>query len=148
MIVGTKDTIGTYKGINERIDMAIDFILNLDPNIEVGRYDLDGDNVFAKVMYADSTSLDDITFEAHRRYLDLQYIVEGSEYMGYAPLAECTTLREYSEEKDCGYYKGDANIIKVNAGSFYLAHPFDAHAPGKGYEKNTFKKVVVKIKID
>ena len=147
MIFGTKETIHAYKGLNERIDRAIDYILHFDSSTEPGRYEIDGDNLYANVFCGETASMEMITFEAHRQYLDLQYLVEGSEIMIYAPLETCTSISDYDKEEDFCFYRGSGTKFKVQPGNFYLLHPFDAHAPGYGSEMTTYKKVVVKIKI-
>lgn len=147
MIFGTKDTISTYKGLGDKIDRAIDFIMNLNDNIETGRYEIDGDEIYANVMCGETTSMDEVKFEAHKKYIDLQYIVDGSEIMVYAPLAECKQETEYNEESDFYLFSGSGSEMKAKKGDFYLLYPFDAHAPTKGYETTSFKKVVVKIKL-
>lgn len=147
MIIGTKETLSTYKGISRDIDKAIDYILNLDPAIEPGKHEIDGDKLFVNVVCGETKPLDGFQYEAHKQYLDLQYIIEGSEVMVYAPLDGLKRESEYDEAKDCHMFSGEGTKIKVNAGGFYLVHPFDAHAPGKGYETNAFKKAIVKIKL-
>lgn len=147
MIIGTKETLATYKGISEGIDKAIDYILSLDPAIEPGKHEIDGDKLFVNVVCGETKPLDGFEYEAHKKYLDLQYIIEGSEVMIYAPLDGLKRETEYDEDKDCHMFSGEGTPITVKAGDFYLVHPFDAHAPGRGYETNSFKKAIVKIKL-
>lgn len=147
MIFGTKETICTYKGLNKRIDRAIDYILSFDNDTEPGRYEIDGDNLYANVFCGETSPIEVVTFEAHKHYLDLQYLVEGSEVVFYAPLETCIPTSDYDTASDCGFYSGYGREFEVKAGEFYLMHPSDAHAPGKGYETTSYKKVVVKIKL-
>lgn len=147
MIFGTKDVITTYKGISENIDRAIDYILEFDDNTPCGRYEIDGDRIYANVINGTASSMDQVTYEAHRKYLDLQYIIEGEEVMVHAMLSECKQETEYDESKDVWFFSGEGTSVKVKAGSFYLVHPFDAHAPGKGFEPHSYKKVIVKIRV-
>lgn len=147
MIIGTKEILTTYKGISEGIDKAIDYILSLDPEIEPGKHEIDGDKLFVNVVCGETKPLKDFQYEAHKKYLDLQYVIEGSEVMVYAPLDDLKRETEYDEANDCQMFSGEGTEIKVKAGDFYLVHPFDAHAPGKGYETNQFKKAIVKVKL-
>ncbi len=148
MIIGTKENIKTYKGLNPRIDMAIDFVLNLDENIEPGCYHLDGDNVYANVGEGEAKILGkEFDFEVHKEYLDLHYIVKGKELMVYAPKSTLSPTMEFNEEKDYMLLRGEGKELLFNEGEFYLVHPFDAHAPGYGYEKAGFKKVILKIRV-
>lgn len=148
MIIGNKKSILTYKGISENLDKAIDFILKLDSDAETGRYEIDGDNVSASVSSLFTKELDNVIFEAHKKYIDLHYILKGSEVMGYAPLDDCMPIDEYSEKNDCQFFDGEVNLITVNEGDFYIVYPFDAHAPGYGCRGSEhYTKVVVKIKV-
>ena len=86
--------------------------------------------------------------EAHRKYMDVQYIVKGKEVMGWADLADCQPATEFSEEKDIGMYSGDFNFITINEGMCYVVFPEDVHMPGRHLDvPNDFVKVVVKLKV-
>ena len=86
--------------------------------------------------------------EAHRKYLDIQYIVKGQEVVGYADLADCTLEGEFNEAKDIGKYSGPFEYITIREGMCYVAFPEDAHMPGRHLEvPNDFVKVVVKLKV-
>jgi YhcH/YjgK/YiaL family protein len=88
------------------------------------------------------------TFEAHRNYLDVQYILEGEEYVGWAPLETVTEDVPYSSEKDIGFYTGPAEIFRVTAGNCYVVFPEDAHMPGMHLDApKSLKKIVIKLKV-
>lgn len=86
--------------------------------------------------------------EAHRKYLDIQYILKGKEAVGWADLADCTPAGEFHEENDIGMYSGDFTWFTVNAGMCYVVFPEDVHMPGRHLDvPNDFVKVVVKLKV-
>ncbi len=86
--------------------------------------------------------------EAHRQFLDIQYIVAGEEAVGWAPLASLTPVEEFSTEKDVGFYAGPVEMIRVTAGNCYVVFPEDAHLPGVYMtEPGTARKLVVKLKV-
>ena len=87
--------------------------------------------------------------EAHRKYLDIQYIVKGKEVMGWADLADCQLVGEFNETKDVGKYSGNFEYMTINEGVCYVAFPEDAHMPGRHLDvPNDFVKVVVKLKVE
>lgn len=87
-------------------------------------------------------------FEAHRDYLDVQYIVEGEETVGWAPLDNVTPTVEFNTEKDIGRYTGQAQFIRIPAGTCYVAYPEDAHMPGVTLDKERpARKLVFKLKL-
>ena len=86
--------------------------------------------------------------EAHRNYLDIQYIVKGQEVMGWAPLNTLTPDGEFNVEGDCGFYTGPAELVKIPAGYCYVVFPEDAHMPTRYVdEPNEYTKIVVKLKV-
>ncbi len=146
MITGKINSIDLYKGLSERLDKAIDFVKGLDKDIAVGKYEIDGDDVFASIVEGETTSMDEIKIEAHKKYIDLQYIISGEEIMVYAPIEDCTVTEEYNETKDIFFTKGEGDGIKMSEGKFYIVFPCDGHAPVKGYEKTSFKKAIIKVR--
>ena len=104
----------------------------------------DGNRFFVAVG---TTKAPDVA-EAHRKYLDIQYIVKGKEVMGWADLADCQPAGDFNEEKDVGKYSGDFEFITIPEGVCYVAFPEDAHMPGRHLDvPNDFVKVVVKLKV-
>ena len=94
-----------------------------------------------------STKAPDVA-EAHRKFLDIQYIVKGKEVMGWADLNACEPAGEFNETKDVGMYSGNFEYITINEGICYVAFPEDAHMPGRHIDvPNDFVKVVVKLKV-
>ena len=86
--------------------------------------------------------------EAHREFLDIQYIVKGKEVVGWADLADCKIEGEFNETKDVGKYSGEFEYITVPEGICYVVFPEDAHMPGCHLDvPNDFVKVVVKLKV-
>jgi len=105
----------------------------------------DGNRFFLAVG---STKAPDVA-EAHRKYLDIQYIVKGQEVVGWADLADCELVGEFNETKDVGKYSGNFEYMTINEGICYVAFPEDAHMPGRHLDvPNDFVKVVVKLKVN
>ena len=103
-----------------------------------------GNRFFAAVG---TTKAPDVA-EAHRKYMDIQYIVKGKEVMGWADLAACEPAGEFNETKDVGMYNGNFEYITINEGMCYVAFPEDAHMPGRHLDvPNDLVKVVVKLKV-
>ena len=104
----------------------------------------DGNRFFVAVG---TTKAPDVA-EAHRQYLDIQYIVKGKEVMGWAGLDACTPAGVFNTEKDVGLYSGDFEYITIPEGTCYVAFPEDVHMPGRHLDvPNDYVKVVVKLKV-
>lgn len=90
----------------------------------------------------------DVPFEAHKRFWDLQVVVEGEELIGYAPLADMTETVPYKEADDVAFYSGTGQNVLLRPGMAALLAPWDAHRPGvmaKDVPSNV-RKIVVKMR--
>jgi len=87
--------------------------------------------------------------EAHRKYLDVQYVIEGEELMGYAPLGTQEILEPYKAENDIIFFKGEKSFIKVSSGMFAIFFPEDVHMPGiRAGKVSDVKKLVIKVRVN
>jgi YhcH/YjgK/YiaL family protein len=133
-------------------EKAFDFLKNTDlDTLKPGKYVLDGENVFVSVAEGPIKLLENAKWEAHHKYIDLQYVIKGQEKMGIAPISTAKPIGEFDDKKDVGFYTSLAKTEKyyvAKPGTFFLFFPSDAHRPSikiKGF--NTDKKLVVKIKV-
>jgi biofilm protein TabA len=133
------------------LQQAIHFIQqSAGQDLPDGRVEIDGKNVYALIQsYNSKLETENPRFEAHRKYVDVQYIVSGKELIGWAPLAALSEATPYNDEKDVlhGRVSADAlTLTRLSAGQATLLYPSDAHAPGLADgESTSVKKIVVKI---
>lgn len=117
-----------------------------------GTYEIDGKKVFAMVQsYQTKQQTREMMFEAHKKYIDLQYIVSGIEKIRWARLDTVDLVEErYSSGSDIAFYEGDAMFdFTLTKGTFLLLYPEDAHLPGLSAQKDVHvRKIVFKIQID
>ena len=149
MIADRIENIDMYVGLGERIAAALKYISETDfSGVEKGKYAIDGDLVYASVNEYQTKPEADCKIEAHRKYIDVQFIVSGEETMGYAPLTDQQPSIAYNEEKDCVFFETPVSKLKFVAGMFAIYYPNDLHQPCISTEKaSTVKKVVVKVHI-
>lgn len=86
--------------------------------------------------------------EAHRKYIDIQLVLEGDETMGWKPLVDCVdAVSEHSAEKDIRFFRdAPASWIAVPPGHFCIFFPEDAHAPLVG--TGALHKVIFKVAVE
>ena len=146
MIVCAWKDIKKYASLLPGLDEAVDAVNALTQYEDKKVYELsDGNRFFVAVQSTNAPGL----AEAHRKYLDIQYIVKGKEVVGWADLAACKPEGEFSEAKDIGMYSGDFEYLTINEGICYVAFPEDAHMPGRHLDvPNDFVKIVVKLKVN
>ena len=137
-----------YSDISARMDIAFDFLNHTDLTaLPVGRIDLEGDHVYVLVQEYTTKPLEEGKWEAHRRYLDVQYMLSGCERIDFA-LLDTMKLGEYFPEKDFQAMSGSGNALNVVEGSFVVFFPQDAHMPGLTVDAHSqVKKVVVKCEL-
>lgn len=133
---------------HEGFKLGFDFIEKaIKENLEVGKYEIDGKKVWASVQKYDSK--DEAKWEAHKNYIDIQYIVEGEERMLYCDIDDAIASVEYNAEKDVIFFDAKAQgelICKKD--TFAIFFPNDVHKPGLKIESNTpVYKVVVKVRV-
>ena len=136
-------------------ELAFSFLEGLTPESEERRYDLDGDDVFAIVMsYPTKRETDaNAVLEAHRKYVDIQMALVGSERLAMYPTHSLNVKTPYNAERDVEFfmYEKPAKIqLGMFPGTFACLLPQDAHMPQltMGDAGVEVKKVVVKIALD
>jgi len=148
MIIDKLENAHLYKNLGERISKSFDYIKTTDlKNLPAGKYPIDGENIFALVSEYKTKSEAEGKLEAHRKYIDVQYVIEGEELMGYVPLGGQKVLEQYKEENDIVFFTGDKSFTKVTVGMFAIFYPEDVHMPGISTRKiSEVKKLVIKVR--
>ncbi|MCX5633628.1 MAG: YhcH/YjgK/YiaL family protein [Phycisphaerae bacterium] len=139
-----------YEKMSPLIARALKIAAQTDfEKLQDGKYEVDSDKLFYIVQrYKTKPATDKI--EAHRKYIDIQLIVKGSEQIGYEPIYQLKTHTPYNEEKEVEFFFADGNITFLNMtkGSFAIFWPSDAHMPGcQMNESQEVLKIVFKIRI-
>lgn len=149
MIFDNLDNAQQYYTLNEKIQKGFEFLKNTDlKNLNDGKYSIVEDKIYANVQSLKTKSKEEKRFEVHRKYIDIQYLIKGSETMGYGLLEDFSkVVEQYDEKKDIEFLEGDKfNYINLKEGEFVVFYPNDVHAPML-YNKQSeeIKKVIVKI---
>lgn len=136
----------------ERWNSAISFLKENDLSaLELKRYDIDGDNLYVAVSEYLTKNPEETNFEAHRRYIDIQYVVSGKELIGITPISMKNEIIEpFDAERDIEFFTVTSeNNLRASPERFFIFFPEDAHRPGlKDGENSMVKKIVVKVRVD
>jgi len=142
----------SYFRNRERWDKAFLFLKSHDLSaLEIKRYDIDGDNLYAPVSEYLTKNEEDARYEAHQKYIDIQYVESGKELIGIAPLSQRKDVLEpYDGTKDIEFLTVTGGENRLAAPDrFFIFFPEDAHRPGlKDGENSPVRKIVVKVKVD
>ena len=132
MIQDTLDNSARYEALSPHFAKAFAFLRTVDGTQALGRHEIDGDRVFALVQSYVTKPAETALFEAHRKYIDVQFVHSGRETILWAPLAAMKNqTMAYDEAKDAALWKlvPDATPLIMIAGHFAALFPQDAHAP-------------------
>lgn len=137
-----------YHANKEWWDMAFAYLRETDfAGLKPGRYAIDGENVFVIVSEGPTKDLDKTMWEAHKNYIDIHYVISGSENIGITPVTSTTISIQYDPAKDIAFYTGNGEYYKSDTNNFFIVFPQDAHRPGiKNETSDTVKKVVIKVR--
>ncbi|HUX58084.1 MAG TPA: YhcH/YjgK/YiaL family protein [Bacteroidales bacterium] len=150
--INKKEFAVSYFRNKERWDKALLFLKESElSKLELLRYDIDGDNLFATVSEYLTKNEEDAKFEAHQKYIDIQYVISGAEQIGIAPMSQKNEVLEpYDAEKDIEFFTviQGANV-EATPKKFFIFFPTDAHRPGlKDGDNTKVRKIVVKVKVE
>lgn len=108
------------------------------------------DKVFAMLQQYESRPLEQAKPEAHRKYIDLQYVYKGRELVYWNNMETCKSITDYDEEKDIQWLSmSDFSQVLLYAPLVALFYPNDVHAPCLQYQgKAQIWKCVVKVAMD
>ena len=138
------------KTLQEKIAEALEFMKSLNfEEMELGKHVINEDS-FVLIHKYDSKEPDAARFEAHKDYVDIQYVVEGVESIEIAAVTAMTVTEIYDPERDVEFYAEPDAAAKfvLTDGSYAILYPADAHKPGvKVGESVPVKKMVGKVRI-
>lgn len=146
MIIDSIDRAAVYAAISPAFAQAMTFLYeHRNGGLPDGRYPI-CENAYALVKRYDSKDAEQCKYEAHRDYVDVQYVVSGEEYIGWAPLANMT-VDTYLEEKDQYRLSGKGALYPLHAGEYMILFPEDAHMPCvKLSQSCPVEKIILKIR--
>ena len=148
MIKDTLTRAEAYYKISQNLKKGFEWIKKNDlKKLADGRYEID-DKIYANVQTY--LTKDDAPYEAHREYIDIQYMIVGEELSGVTDYSNCSTTEEYNKEKDIEFLSCNLpeQFYKIQKGEFFVFFPHDAHKPAlKVSENKSVKKVIVKVGI-
>ena len=148
MILGSLKNTETAEKVHDLFKNAFDYIKTVDLTTipsDGTRIELERNKLYLFINEYLGKTHQDVKGVAHRKYIDIQVLIKGTESMGWIELSECRKLlKPYDSEKDVVFYNdAPSSYIQVSPGEFAIFFPEDVHAPGIGTEN--IKKLVVKV---
>jgi YhcH/YjgK/YiaL family protein len=150
MVYDKIDNIEIYKGLSTDIYEALKFLQNATPDIAPGVYQITP-RVKAIVSEYETKPQNQNGYEAHRQYIDIQYLITGEEKINSLPLEYLKETKAYKQDIDAAFYE-EANVrpqeLLMGNGYFAILYPQDGHMPQLTVTAPSMvKKVVIKVAI-
>lgn len=149
MIIGTLTDSARIESLHPAFAQVFEYIKThnlLDAPLE--RIVLDGDRLFINNVLAEAKAQSEQPLEAHRAYLDIHILLEGTERIGWRALGDCREPRApFDVENDYMLFDQEAtSYVDLLPGQFAIVYPEDAHAPLIG--QGSIRKLIVKALVD
>jgi len=135
--------------LSENIEKALEYIKKTDFNtLENGKYEISGKDIFAIVQDYHTKNQSEGKWEAHKKYIDIQYVIKGEEKIGWGLISDFTQITEYDSEKDIYFLNGEGVFESIKEGELAVIFPEHAHMPSLSVSNISqyVKKVVIKVK--
>ena len=152
MIIANLKNSNLYYGVNPGFETAFKFLERAAvEDLPVGRYELDGDRVYAMVQSYETKPSEAGAYEGHEKYIDVQFIISGIECIEFVDISKAAVKTPYDPAKDAAFFENSPLSGKAvfEAGEYGIFFPHDIHKPGRIYGEAAapVKKVVVKVKV-
>jgi YhcH/YjgK/YiaL family protein len=153
MIKDRIENAAAYEPLGPAIAEALSYLRTTDfAKLDLGKHEIDDQRIFAIVQEYQPKKLSEAKWEAHHRYIDVQFVARGTERMGHLSLLDGPKVSTpYDPHKDVVFYEPRGDLMVFNQGDFAIFTPQDVHAPGlaiDGPSGGTVLKVVVKVRVD
>lgn len=148
MIFDSLNNLERYTALHPLFAGVLNFARTTDLfALPAGRHAILDDRLFAIVEKTRGRRREDAKLECHRRYIDIQLVLNGIDEMGWRALADCQSpVADYSEERDIRFFNDAAAAwIKTPPMTCCIFFPADAHAPLVG--DGDIHKIIFKIAV-
>ncbi len=149
MITDRLENAHKYYALHPSFAKAFAILQNPDlAKLEHGKHVIDGDKIYASIGINKGRQKNEALLEAHRKYIDIQYVIEGYDEMGWSNVDDCRMIATpYKPDGDIEFFADKPALYKkVQAGQFAIFFPEDAHAPV--ISDGDILKVVIKVAVD
>lgn len=150
MIFGNIHNLGNLSIYPEALKQALNYLLEINlEQLKSGTYKLKNDEMYVQVIDLETDLIENKLPEIHKNYLDVHFLAEGSEKIGFSIDCDKNTIyKNYDENRDILFYQNctSESFINMIPGDFAIFFPNDVHRPGCiGNKKGIIKKIVIKI---
>lgn len=149
MILDIMTNANRYSALHPLFAQVFEYIHNTNLHtLASGRHAIAGDDLFVIIERVQGQSRELTQLECHRKYIDIQLVLDGVDEMGWKALSDCQNpATDYNAAKDVQLFNEAPTIwIATPANAFCIFFPEDAHTAlvGSGNIHKAVFKIAVK----
>jgi biofilm protein TabA len=154
MILDALSSSARYAGLHRHFPAAFAWCGSPEAGTAAdGRYPLNGEQLIVIVESGQTRPPEHKLFESHRRYIDIQVNLSGSEIMEWMPASTLSVRDDFAPDGDIRFYHHPADLptrLLVQPRHFAIFYPSDAHKPccHPGKQPVSYRKLVFKVELD
>jgi YhcH/YjgK/YiaL family protein len=151
MIYDRFENLDLYCQPGTCLHRALVYARDVARTVADGRTDIDGERLYASVATYETGPREERRFEAHKKYIDVQVLLEGEESIHVSLDKDLPTLEGYDEKRDVMFLKPPTQFasLAMRPGYFAAFFPHDVHRPGCHLqEKRRVRKIVMKVAVE
>ncbi len=151
MIYDRFENLHLYCRPGERLHHALVYARDVARTISDGRIDIDGDRLYASVATYETGPPEERRFEAHKKYMDVQVLLDGEEVIDVSLECDLSAVEAYDETRDVMFLAPPQQVasLPMRTGFFAVFYPHDIHRPGcRQREKRRVRKIVMKVAVE
>jgi len=151
MIVDKIENASLYSSICRQITTALEILNSKEiSNAAEGKHEVEGSKLFYLVQKYSTKPRNEGQFEAHKKYLDIQFVLDGQESIFVENISVCKLASAYNENDDAAMYDVPKSFseIRMSKGMFCILFPQDGHLPCRtSINESKVHKIVFKVAI-
>jgi YhcH/YjgK/YiaL family protein len=149
MILDHLDNTVLYRGLQPHLVRALQALHDAELlGRPPGRYELDRSSLYVILQEYSTKPRAQGRWESHRKYIDVQYVIQGVELMGWARTQAQKIVDPYDPDKDVVFHEGEGSFFRADAGLFAIFQPDDSHMPGIAIDiPGAVRKAVFKVAV-
>jgi YhcH/YjgK/YiaL family protein len=131
MIFDTISNINQYAKLHSLFPQVFEYIRSIDLRaLASGRHSVFGEDVFIIIQHVSGTTRDETKLECHRKYIDIQLVLDGTDEMAWKPLSDCKQeIEAYDTTRDVQFFEDAPTAwLATPANKFCIFFPEDAHS--------------------
>jgi biofilm protein TabA len=140
-----------YAGGHRRLQEALRFLQNVRLSaLAPGKNAVDGDELYINCMTYATDEAQNRIWEAHRQYIDIHCVLEGTETMHLSGIGGMQVSKPYDQASDAELFTGAEEIsVALKPGMFLVCFPQDVHKTGVwNGSRQEVRKVVFKVRLE